>query len=201
MTISDRDTFIAYLQTLQADPYGSTLYNKMITGNACSDSLQENASLNFMIKVWYRYWAFPETLTTFQYITIDSITETDSSGVDIDVTINGTSIATYENTSSDIGTDDVVTGIVAAIESNSATTDTYAFEYDSGFIVWSYNTDWTVDDEVTITDSDSNTTYTVEYKDADDSDDAALILDQFNCISYCDLVSIYNYLCNNLTSC
>ena len=57
MTQAERNIHIQQLQMLHANPYSSSLYNRLITGG-CAD-LMENAQIAYMIKLWYRY----ETLT------------------------------------------------------------------------------------------------------------------------------------------
>tara|TARA_R110000764_G_scaffold54898_1_gene119746 strand:- start:38944 stop:39525 length:582 start_codon:yes stop_codon:yes gene_type:complete len=193
MTNAQRNNHIQDLQLRHVTPYSSALYNRLITGG-CSD-LKENSQIAYMIKIWYRYWALPNTLSSYQYTTVDSV----SDSVEFTVSLNGVDLSTVTSTTGSMS--EVVTALVEGIQYTSGATGVYAFEYDTGFITWSSSTAYSLNNVITVTDSTGVTAVTTVDVDPTDSDNVAVILDRNNCISFCELAGIKKYLLNLLASC
>lgn len=193
MTIAERDIHIQDLQVRHATPYSSTLYKRLITGG-CAD-LKENSQIAYMIKMWYRYWALPSTLTSFQFVTVANVSES----VDFTVSLFGVDLTTVISTSGSMAT--ATSALVEGIQYTSETTGVYAFEYDGGLILWSSKDTYSIDNSLSLTNNVGVTEITSTHIDPSNEDNVAVILDRNNCISYCELSRIKKYLLNLLTSC
>ena len=193
MTRSELEKYIQELQILHSSPYSESLYNTLSIGGC--ENLMNNSQISYMIKSLYRYWTLPGPLTSFIFLEVDSTTSTS----EFTLTLNDVEIVNIDTLlGSVINTTSFIT---KQITKRSNDTGIFAFEYKNGVIIWSSDDSYSITDDIVLTNVEGETSISTVFKNNLNIEDISIILDTYNCLTYCNILSIKKQLHKLLTNC